>query len=125
MRSESVIRKHLCVCAKSLPLCPTLCNPMDCSPPDSSVHGILQARILVWVACPPPGDLAHPGIKLESPALPADSLSLSHQQSPFQNIIILKTSLGFQVKCSHWLSYCDFRHLRTNAEYRFFDTEMP
>ena len=32
--------------------CPTLCNPMDCSPPDSSVHGILQARILEWVANP-------------------------------------------------------------------------
>ena len=31
-------------------LCPTLCNPMDCSPPGSSVHGILQARILEWVA---------------------------------------------------------------------------
>ena len=30
--------------------CPTLCDPMDCSPPGSSVHGILQARILVWVA---------------------------------------------------------------------------
>ena len=30
--------------------CPTLCNPMDCSPPGSSVHGILQARILKWVA---------------------------------------------------------------------------
>ena len=30
--------------------CPTLCNPMDCSPPSSSVHGILQARILEWVA---------------------------------------------------------------------------
>ena len=30
--------------------CPTLCNPMDCSPPASSVHGILQARILEWVA---------------------------------------------------------------------------
>ena len=41
-----------------------------------------------------------------------------------QNIIILKT-LEFQVKCSQWLSYCDFRHLRTNAEYRFFNTEMP
>ena len=27
-------------------LCPTLCNPMDCSPPDSSIHGILQARVL-------------------------------------------------------------------------------
>ena len=31
-------------------LCLTLCNPMDCSPPGSSVHGILQARILEWVA---------------------------------------------------------------------------
>ena len=33
-------------------LCPTLCNPMDSSPPGSSVHGILQARILEWVAMP-------------------------------------------------------------------------
>ena len=31
-------------------LCPTVCDPMDCSPPGSSVHGILQARILEWVA---------------------------------------------------------------------------
>ena len=29
--------------------CPTQCDPMDCSPPESSVHGILQARILEWV----------------------------------------------------------------------------
>ena len=33
-------------------LCPTLCNPTDCSPPGSSVHGILQTRILEWVAIP-------------------------------------------------------------------------
>ena len=33
-------------------LCLTLCHPMDCSPPGSSVHGILQARILEWVALP-------------------------------------------------------------------------
>ena len=33
-------------------LCLTLCDPMDCSPPGSSVHGILQARILEWVAIP-------------------------------------------------------------------------
>ena len=38
------------VCAKSLQLCPTLGKPMDCSPPGSSVHGVLQARILEWVA---------------------------------------------------------------------------
>ena len=33
-------------------LCPTLCDPMDCSPPGSFVHGILQARMLEWVAMP-------------------------------------------------------------------------
>ena len=38
------------MCAKSLQLCPTLCSPMDCSRPGSSVHGILLARILEWVA---------------------------------------------------------------------------
>ena len=39
----------LCVCSVTQ-LCPTLCNPMDCSPPDSSVHEIFQARVLEWVA---------------------------------------------------------------------------
>ena len=38
------------IAAKSLQPCPTLSNPMDCSPPASSVHGILQAKILEWVA---------------------------------------------------------------------------
>ena len=52
--------------------CLTLSNPMDCSPPGSSVHGISQARILEWTAMPPPGDLPNPRIKhvsLLSPAL--------------------------------------------------------
>ena len=39
----------LCVNVKSLQLCPTLSDPRDCSSPGSSVHGILQARILEWV----------------------------------------------------------------------------
>ena len=39
-----------CVLAKSFQLCLTLGNPMDYNPPGSSVHGILQARILEWVA---------------------------------------------------------------------------
>ena len=58
--------------AKLLQSCSTLCDPMDHSLPGSFVHGILQARILEWVACPPPGDLPDPGIKpasLMSPAL--------------------------------------------------------
>ena len=41
----------VCVCV-SLQLCLTLCNPMDCSLPGSSVHEILQARIVEWVAMP-------------------------------------------------------------------------
>ena len=39
---------------------------MDCSPPDSSGHGILQAGLLEWVAWPLPGDLSDPGIETAS-----------------------------------------------------------
>ena len=46
---------------------------MGCSPPGFSVHGILQARILEWVAGLPPGDLPNPEIKPVSPASQADS----------------------------------------------------
>ena len=55
------------MCAKSLQSSLTLYDPMDCSSPGSFDYGILQARILEWVACPPPGDLPDPGIKPESP----------------------------------------------------------
>ena len=41
-----------CMHAKSLQSCPTLCDPVDCSQPGSSVHGFLQARILEWIAMP-------------------------------------------------------------------------
>ena len=54
--------------------CPALWDPMDCSPPDSSVHGILQARILKWVAISFSKDLPNPGFELRSPALTVDSL---------------------------------------------------
>ena len=47
-----VVYIYACVRARSLQWCLTLCNPMDCSPPGSSVHGILQTRILEWVAMP-------------------------------------------------------------------------
>ena len=52
-------------------LCPTLCDSMDCSQTGSSVHGILQARILVWLPLPFPGDPPDPGIKPESLMSPA------------------------------------------------------
>ena len=49
--------------AQLLQLYPTLCNPMDCSPPGSSVRGIPQARILEWVAMPSSRDLPNAGIE--------------------------------------------------------------
>ena len=47
---EASIYKSACLHAKSLQSCPTLCNPVDCSPQGSSVCNILLARILKWVA---------------------------------------------------------------------------
>ena len=61
----------------------TLCNLMDYSPPGSSVHWILQARILEWVA------FSSIGIKPSAPADPelkVDSLLLNHQESHLLNI---------------------------------------
>ena len=53
----------MCVCL----LCPTLCNPVDCSPPGPSVHGILQARTVEWVATSPKGTIERKKVKSLSP----------------------------------------------------------
>ena len=52
-------------------LCLTLCNPMDCSPPGSSVHGIFQARIVEWVAISHSRASSWPRVKPMSLAFPA------------------------------------------------------
>ena len=74
--------------------CPTLCDRIDCNPPGSSVHGILQARLLEWIAIPfPPGDLPDPGIKTESPALQADSLPFEPPGKPCEvSLLELKSN---------------------------------
>ena len=61
------------VAAKSLQSCLTLYDSMDCSPPGSSVHGILQAGILEWSGYSP-GNLPNPGTEPRSLALQEDSL---------------------------------------------------
>ena len=48
-------------CVVSLPSCLTLCAPVDCSLPGSSLHGILRARMMEWAAMPPSGDLPDRG----------------------------------------------------------------
>ena len=54
--------------------CPTLCAPIACRPPGSSVNGIPQARIMEWVAIPFSKDLPDPGIGPWTCVLQADSL---------------------------------------------------
>ena len=56
--------------------CPTLCDPMD------SAHGILQARILEWVALPISRDLPNPGIEPRSLALQVDSSEPAGKEEP-------------------------------------------
>ena len=70
----------LALCAKLLQSCLTLWDPTDCSPPDSSVHGILPARILECVAILSSRGLPDPGIKpmsLKSPAFAGGFLTTS------------------------------------------------
>ena len=72
--------------------CSTLCDPMDYSPPGSSVHGTSQARILEWVAMPSSGDLPDPGIKPTSLYVylqwQADSLPLASPAKPIIFILM-------------------------------------
>ena len=85
--------------------CPTLCHPMDYSPPGSSVHGLLQGRILEWVAMPSSrgsfltqGSNPHP---LYLWHWQADSLPLSHLESPAGGNDILETFSDNSIQFSH------------------------
>ena len=59
--SSKISKRMLPCCAKLIQLCPTLCNPLDCSPLGSSVHGILRQEYWSELPCPPPGDLPNLG----------------------------------------------------------------
>ena len=63
----------ICICVLVAQSCPTLCDPMDCSPPGSSVHRIFQTRILEWVAISSSRGSSQ-SRDWESAALQADSL---------------------------------------------------
>ena len=73
------LAKNCCLVAQS---CPTLCDPMECNLPGSSVDGILQARILEWVAISFSRDIPNPGIKPHLLHWQVDSVPLSHQVTP-------------------------------------------
>ena len=80
--------------------CLTLCDPTGYSPPGSSVHGILQARILEWVAIPSSRGSSQARVEPRSPALQADSL-LSKPLEDVPKLILLPsvTVPSWWIKC--------------------------
>jgi len=66
------------------------CEPLDCSPPGSSVHGISQAGILDGLPFPSSGDLTNPGIEPRSRALQVDSLPREVREKSYSNIKKIK-----------------------------------
>ena len=103
----------LCIHAKSLQLCPTLCDPMDCGPPGSSVHGIFQARILEWVVMPSSrGIFPTQGWNLPLLCLlywHASSLPLGPTKKPFCLWLASKFSLILRIGGNGlWSDQCSF-----------------
>ena len=88
----------VCAHARSLQSCLTLCNPLDHSLPGFSVHGVLQTRILEWVAFLSPGDLPDSRIKYTS--LP----------SPALGVRFFTTSMTWEVQRTGWVTDKRFRH---------------
>ena len=68
--------------AKTPQLCPTLCDPIDCSHQSLLSMGFSRQEYWSGLPCPPPGDLPDPGIEPGSSTLQTDSLLLSHWESP-------------------------------------------
>ena len=62
-----------------------------CSPPGSSAHGILQARLLEWVPCPPPGDLLHPGLKPTSFYTPCSGRRVLYHSMTWEAWLVAKS----------------------------------
>ena len=71
LRKSLLMGCNVCMHAKSLQACPTICDPMDCSLPGSFVHRILQAGILDWVAWPSSRGFSWPKDRTKSPMTPA------------------------------------------------------
>ena len=91
-----------CLIGKS---CPRLsCDPMDCSPPDSSVRGISQARILEWVPFPSPGAHPYSGIEPMSPALAGGFFAIEPSGKPC--LCLAYTTLDNQFKSMKILLFC-------------------
>ena len=84
---HAATKTQLCCCCPAAQLCPTLCDPMDCCPPGSSVQGIFLARIQEQVAISFSRGPSQARVKPTFPPQPADSSPLSRQGSPRETIM--------------------------------------
>ena len=131
IRTQCVVR-WVVVAAKLLQSCPTLCNPIDGSPPGSSVPGILQARILECVALPCSRGSSRPRAWSHishGPALLANSLQLSYLESLLMSFICLKQIFGFLLSLRKKIYVCTvlrlFRLSPTPASLNPFSVPLP
>ena len=82
--------------------CPTFCDPMDCSPPCSSVHGIFQARVLEWVVISYSRAIfPKQGLNPDLPHCRQTLYSLSHQGSPYDSSWDLTNLCTLCTPCHH------------------------
>ena len=89
------------MCVKSLQSCLTLCDPMDCRPPGSSVTGFSRQQYWSRLPRPPPGDLPHPGIEPMSLSSPCLALAggFFTKEHPISGSISAKSDGS----CEYWL----------------------
>ena len=94
---------HVCIChAQS---CPTLCDPMDCSQPSTSVHGLLQERILEWVAI----------------SFSRDQTYVSYISLHWQRASLLSSHSGSPLCTSKWLNgkfYVIYIYISTKSSFK-------
>ena len=96
--------------------CLTLCNPLDCSPTGSSVHGILQAWILEWVVIPFSRGFSQPRQWTQSPALQADSSQSEPARKPRINYSQLHMDDSQPTKWASSRSTTPSTHTQTHRE---------
>ena len=95
----------ICVCLCVSPSVVRLCKPIDYSLPGPSVHGILQARILEWIAILFLRDLPNPGIKSGYPALQSDFLPTEPPRKlPVRKLSVRKALIKKTTNNNCWLA---------------------
>ena len=92
----------LCGCAQSLQSCPTPCDPLDCNPVSSSLHEILQARILEWVAIPFCRGSSQPRDQTCISCIAFTSWAIREAVSPTYSLLSRVASLGEWWRPGEW-----------------------